>query len=139
MGGDLPRTKHKEGIPSETNSTQFPREPSTAKSALLHKGANECTPRIPKRSVSSHKSINDSAPHTPKLPERALGRRRGPSAHRGTRLDWPWLRPENIKILLLAREARQQDFEGLLWSQRIWQPRPISYQAQGPRRGERNV
>ena len=26
-----------------------------------------------------------------------------------------------------------------MWGQRIWQPRPISYQAQGPRRGERNV
>ena len=27
----------------------------------------------------------------------------------------------------------------ILWSQRIWQPRPISYQAQGLRRGGRNV
>ena len=26
-----------------------------------------------------------------------------------------------------------------MWGQRIWQPRPISYQAQGPRRGGRNV
>ena len=26
-----------------------------------------------------------------------------------------------------------------LWGQRIWQPRAISYQAQGPRRGGRNV
>ena len=26
-----------------------------------------------------------------------------------------------------------------LWGQRIWQPRPISYQTQGPRRGGRTV
>ena len=26
-----------------------------------------------------------------------------------------------------------------MWGQRIWQPQPISYQAQGPRRGGRNV
>ena len=26
-----------------------------------------------------------------------------------------------------------------MWGRRIWQPRPISYQAQGPRRGRRNV
>ena len=87
--GNLPHTKLKEGVPSEINSAQFPRELSTAKSAPLHKGAIECTLRIPKRSASSHKSINDSAPHTPKRQERALGRQRGPSAHRGTKLNRP--------------------------------------------------
>ena len=138
-GGNLSCTKLKEGILGEINLTQLPREPSTTESAPLHKGTIECALHIPKRSASSPESINDSAPHTPKLPERALGRRSGPSAHRGTRLDWPWLRPENIKILLLAREARQQDFEGLLWGQWIWRPWPISYQAHGPYRGRRNV
>ena len=83
------RTKLKEGISSEINFTQFPREPSIAKSALLHKGAIEYTFCIPKRSASSHKSINDGAPHTPKRQERALGRQRGPGAHRGTRLNRP--------------------------------------------------
>ena len=49
----------------------------------LHKGTNECTPCIPKRSALFHKSINDSAPHTLKRQERALGRRRGSGAHEG--------------------------------------------------------
>ena len=84
---NLPCTKLKEGVPSEINSAQFPREPSTAKSASLHKGAIECTLRIPKRFASSHKSINDSAPRTSKCQEHALGRRRGPGAHRGTRVN----------------------------------------------------
>ena len=87
--GNLPHTKLKEGIPGEINLAQFPREPSTAESVPLHKGAIECAPRIPKRSTSSPKSINDSAPRTPKRQERALDKRRGPGAHRGTRLDQP--------------------------------------------------
>ena len=87
--GNLLRTKLKEGMPSEINFVQFPREPLTAKFVPLHKGAIECILRIPKRSASSHKSINDSAPRTPKRQERALGRRRGPGAHRGTRLNRP--------------------------------------------------
>ena len=85
--GNSSRTKLKEGMLSETNFAQFPREPLTAKSAHLHKGAIEYTFRISKRSTSSHKSINDNTPRTPKFQERALGRQRGPSANRGTRLD----------------------------------------------------
>ena len=137
--GNSPRTKLKEGMSSEINFAQFPKEPLTAKSTPLHKGAIEYTLRVLKRSASSHKSINDSAPRTPKCQEHTLGRRRGPSAHRGTRLNRPWHRPEDIKTLIPIRGARQQDFKGLLWGQRIWGPRPISYQAQGPRQGGRNV
>ena len=66
IGGNLPRTKLKEGMSSGINYAQFSREPSTAKSALLHKGAIEYTLCIPKRSLSSHKSINDSVPYIPK-------------------------------------------------------------------------
>ena len=73
------------------------------------------------------------------MPGACLGQVKRLWHSRGTKLDWPWHRSEDIKILILARGARQQDFEGLLWGQRIWQPRPISYQAQGPRRGGRNV
>ena len=131
--------KLKERITSEISPAQFPRKLSTAKSTSLLKGANECVPRTPKWSVLSYKSINDSAPCTPKLQECALGRRRGSSAHGGTRLNQQWHKPEDIKILLPVEGAGQQDFKGLLWSQRIWQPRPISYQAQGPRWGGRNV
>ena len=87
--GSLLHTKLKEGMPSEMNFAQFLREPSTAKSAPLHKDAIECTLRIPKHSALSHKSINDSVPHTPKCQGRALGRQRGPGAHKGTRLDRP--------------------------------------------------
>ena len=88
-GGNLPGTKLKEGIPGEINLAQFPREPSIAESTPLHKGAIECAPHIPKRSASSPESINGSAPRTPKRQERALGKRRGLGALRGTRLDQP--------------------------------------------------
>ena len=87
--GSSPRTKLKEGMSSEINFAQFPREPSTAKSTPLHKGAIEYTFHIPKRSASSYKSINDKTHRTPKRQERVLGRRRGPGAHKGTRLNWP--------------------------------------------------
>ena len=117
--GNSPRTKLKEGMSSEINFTQFRKEPSTAKSAPLNKGAIEYTFHIPQRSTSSYKSINDSAPRTSKRQERALGRRRGPRAYRGTRLNRLGHRLESIKILLPARGAGQQDFEGLLWGQRI--------------------
>ena len=103
------------------NFAQFLREPSTAKFAPLYKGAIEYTFRISKRSTSSHKSIDDSAPRTPKHQKRALSRRRGPGAHRGTRFNRPWYRPGDIKTLLSVRGDRHQDFEGLLWGWRIWQ------------------
>ena len=54
-------------------------------------------------------------------------------------LDKPLRGPEDIKSLISVQGAKQQDFEGLLWGQRIWQPQPISYQAQGPHRGRRNA
>ena len=82
--GSLSRTKLKEGMSSEINFAQFPREPSTAKSIPLHKAAIEYMFRIPKRSASSYRSTNDDAPRTSKRKERALGRRRDPGAHRGT-------------------------------------------------------
>ena len=66
--------KLKEGMSSEINFAQFPREPSTTKFAPLHKGAIEYMFRIPKRSVSSHRSTNDDAPRTLKRQERALSR-----------------------------------------------------------------
>ena len=84
-----PCTKLQEGMSSEINFVQFPREPSTAKSTPLHKGTIEYTFRVPKRSASSHKSTNDDAPRAPKCQERALSRRRDPGTHRGTRLDRP--------------------------------------------------
>ena len=145
--GNLIRTKFKERITSEISPAQFPRKPSTARSASLHKGINECAPRIPKRSPSLHKGINDDAPCIPKRQERALGRRRGSGTHGGQdstgrdigpRTSKSSSPPDDIKILP-ARRAGQQNFEGLLWGRRIWQPWPISYQAQGPCRGGRNI
>ena len=50
-----PHTKLKEGMSSKINFAQFPRKPSIAKSAPLHKGAIKYTFRIPKRSASSPK------------------------------------------------------------------------------------
>ena len=63
---------------SKINFAQFPREPLTAKSAPLHKGAIEYTFRVPKQSTSSHKSTNDDAPRALKRQERALSRQRDP-------------------------------------------------------------
>ena len=53
--GNSPHTKLKEGMSSKINSAQFLREPSTSKSALLHKGAIEYIFCIPKRSAFSQK------------------------------------------------------------------------------------
>ena len=81
--GNLFCTKLKERITSEISPAQFPREPSTVRSASLHKGTNECAPCIPKQFASFYKSINNSAPRTSKRQEHALGRRRGSGAHGG--------------------------------------------------------
>ena len=132
---------------SKINFAQFPREFSTSKSALFHKGAIECAFRTPKRSVSSQKSINDNAPRTPKRQEHAMGRRRNPGTHRETRLNRPRCRPENVKILLPVRGAEQHDFEGLLWGQKVLEalahsissPRPTPKRKKCPRMNERNL
>ena len=50
-----PHTKLKEGMSNKINFTQFPRKPSTSKSAPLHKGAIEYTFRISKQSTLSPK------------------------------------------------------------------------------------
>ena len=49
--------KLKERITSKISPAQFPRKPSTARSASLYKGTNECAPCIPKRSASFHKVL----------------------------------------------------------------------------------
>ena len=141
-----PRIKLKEGMSSEINFTQFPKEPSTTKSVPLHKGAIEYTFRIPKWSASSQKSINGNAPRTPKRQERVVGGRRNLSTHRGTRLNQPWYRPENVKIFLPVWGAGQHDFEGLLWGQgdletsahSISSPRPTPRRKKCPRTNEGN-
>ena len=53
--GSSPHTKLKEGMSGKINFAQFPREPSTSKSAPLHKGAIEYTFCILKRSALSPK------------------------------------------------------------------------------------
>ena len=55
-----------------------------------------------------------------------MDNRRNSGARKKAKLNRPCYRPENVKILLLVRDSGQQDFEGLLWGQRIWVPRPIS-------------
>ena len=44
-----------------------------------------------------------------------------------------------IKIISIVSHFSYPKGKRLLWGQRIWQPQPISYQAQGPHRGGRNV
>ena len=53
--GSSPYTKLKKGMSSKINFAQFPREPSTSKSAPLNKGAIEYTFCIPKRFALSPK------------------------------------------------------------------------------------
>ena len=50
-----------------------------------------------------------------------------------TRLDKPVRYPEDIKTFLSVREAGQQDFEGLLWGQRVWGLWPILISSPRPR------
>ena len=76
--GNSPHTKLKEGMLSEINFAQFPREPSSAKSAPFHKGAIKYTLCILKRSTSSHKSINDNVPRTVETPGAYLGQAKRP-------------------------------------------------------------
>ena len=52
--------------------------------------------------------------------------RRSSGARKKAKLNRPCYKPENVKTLLLVRGSGQQDFEGLLWGQRIWALRPIS-------------
>ena len=68
-----------------------------------------------------------------------MGSRRNPGTYRETRLNRPRFRLENDKILLPVRGARQQDFEGLLWGQKVLEVLAIPSQAQGPRRGGRSA
>ena len=62
-------------------------------------------PRYPQK-----ESIDDDAPRTLK---------QNSGTHRETRLNWLRFRPENVKILLPARGARQHNFERLLWGQKV--------------------
>ena len=54
-----------------------------------------------------------------------MDNRRSSGTRKKAKLNRPCYRPENVKTLLPIRGFRQQDFEGLLWGQRIWAPRPI--------------
>ena len=50
---------------------------------------------------------------------------------------WTQNMPENIKILLLDRGAKKQDFKGLLWGQRVQRySSTYIYRARGPNRTE---
>ena len=55
-----------------------------------------------------------------------MDNQRSSSARKKAKLNRPCYKPENVKTLLPVRGSGQQDFEGLLWGQRIWVPRPIS-------------
>ena len=88
-------------------------------------------PRYPQRG-----SINGDVPRMPKRQERAMDNRKNSGARKKAKLNRPCCRPENVKILLPVQGSEQQDFEGLLWDQRIWVPWPISnIRPKGPGRG----
>ena len=55
-----------------------------------------------------------------------MDNRRNSGARKKAKLNRPCYRFENVKILLPVRGSGQQNFEGLLWGQRIWVLRPIS-------------
>ena len=119
-------TELKERMSNKMNSTRSPREPSISKSAPPHKGTIEYVSRIPKQSRYPRKgNINGDVPRTRKRQERTMDNRKSSSARKKAKLYRPCYRPENVQTLLPIRGFRQQDFEGLLWGQRIWAPRPI--------------
>ena len=76
-----------------------------------------------------------------------MDRRRNPNTHRETRLNRPLCRPENVKILLPVRGAKQHDFEGLLWGQMVLEasahsissPRPMPRRKKCPMMNEGNL
>ena len=55
-----------------------------------------------------------------------MDNRRSSGTRKKAKLNRQCYRPENVKTLLPVRGSRQQDFEGLLWGQRIWVLPPIS-------------
>ena len=55
-----------------------------------------------------------------------MNNRRSSGARKKAKLNRPCYRREDIKTLLPVRGSGQQDFEGLLWGQKISAPRPIS-------------
>ena len=55
-----------------------------------------------------------------------MDNRRNSGARKKAKPNQPCYRSGNVKILLPVRGSGQQDFEGLLWGQRTWVPRPIS-------------
>ena len=55
-----------------------------------------------------------------------MDNRRNSGTRKKAKLNRPCYRSENVKILLPVRGSEQQNFEGLLWGQRIWVPQPIS-------------
>ena len=113
-------TKLKERMSNEMNSTRSPREPSVSRSAPPHKGTIEYASRIPSNSRYPRRgSVNGDAPRTPKRQERAMDNRKSSGVRKKAKLNRPCYRPENVKTLLLVRGSGQQDFEGLLWGQRI--------------------
>ena len=68
-----------------------------------------------------------------------MDNRRNSGAHKKAKLNRPCCRPENVKILLPVRGSRQQDFEGLLWGQRIWVPDPFQILSPKAQVKEENV
>ena len=128
-------------MPNSQENLQLPNPRHFIKAPLNAHSVYWSDPRYPQK-----ESIDDNAPRTPKRQERAMGRRRNPDTHRETRLDWPWCRPENVKILLPVRGAGQHDFEGLLWSQKVLEasahsissPRPTPRRKKCPRTNKGN-
>ena len=111
---------------SVLSPVQFPRKPLTARSTpLLHKGTNECTARIPKRSASLYKSINDGAPRTPKRQERALGRRRGSGPHGGQDSTGRDIGPRTTKSFSPPEEPDSRILRGYCGAKEFGNPGPF--------------
>ena len=117
--------------PSSQGSLQSPNPRRFIKALLNTSPVFQSNPRYLQRG-----SINGDAPRTPKRQKRAMDNRRNSGTRKKAKLSRPWCRPKNVKTLLPVRGSRQQDFEGLLWGQRIWVPWPIStIKPKGPGRG----
>ena len=134
-----PRTKLKEGMSSEINFAQFPREPSIAKSTPLHKGAIEYTFRIrsdpchPIKALMTMHLVRRNARSVPWVGEETLVpiRECDSTGHD--------IGPRTSKSSSLSEEPSSRILRGYCGAEGFGKAQPISYQAQGPCRGGRNA
>ena len=137
--GSSPRTKLKEGMSSEINFAQFPREPSTAKSArfikvpLNTRSVYRSDLRHPIEALTTMHLVCRNARSVPWVGEETLapiGERDSTSHDIG---------PRTSKPSSPSEEPDNRIFRGYCGAEGFGKAQPISYQSQGLCRGGRSA